>query len=268
MLEFLAIDMAWHTDADLTDFKLEQARQIEKSVTAEHQPTLVADVKELSRVIVETPNQLFVQAFLMIELIMKVIQISTLYYCQRMPEELGHFHWVIDRKDSKLTAMERLWTLLIAPVGMNRSLKEPFTTLKEGDYSHFDRFRVPAEADEIVETIKWMDKNLTYAKPPNQRGIIDMKQVLQKSFKFADSKEELGLQLADIVASACRRAFNGNLLQSGWEKLGQLLVKKNGKPPIIGMRTKQQSIGCDLTVREDAAAVWLTLDSRAKSMWT
>ena len=94
-----------------------------------------------------------------------------------------------------------------------------------------------------------------------------MKQILQESFSFADSEQELGLQLADIAASACRRAFNGNLQRSGWEKLGQLLVKKNGTPPIIGMRTPKQAIGCDRKVHEEAAAVWLTLDSSAKSMW-
>ena len=34
------------------------------------------------------PNQLFLQAFLMIELVLKVIEETTLYYVQRLPTEL------------------------------------------------------------------------------------------------------------------------------------------------------------------------------------
>src|SRR5437879_4126996 len=49
VLEFLAIDMAWHTESDLTEFRRHQARMIVESLTAEHQPTLVAEMKELSQ---------------------------------------------------------------------------------------------------------------------------------------------------------------------------------------------------------------------------
>jgi hypothetical protein len=43
-------------------------------------------------------------------------------------------------------------------------------------------------------------------------------------FKFQDSKDNVGLQLADIVANATQRALNGNLLAAGFEGVGQLLV--------------------------------------------
>ncbi len=94
VLEFLAIDMAWHTNSGLTEFKHHQAHKLVESLTAEHQPTLVAEMKELSQLLDGTPNQLFVQAFLTMELVDRAVQTATLYYSQRIPEELGQFDWL------------------------------------------------------------------------------------------------------------------------------------------------------------------------------
>src|SRR5688572_21539710 len=82
---------------------------------------------------------------------------------------------------------------------------------------------------------KWSGwKNTLHARRSAEPSrIVNMKQILQESFRFSDSRDELGLQLADIVASACRRAFNGNLQRRGWEGIAQLLIKKDGKPPIL-----------------------------------
>lgn len=94
-----------------------------------------------------------------------------------------------------------------------------------------------------------------------------MKKVLQESFRFADSESELGLQQADITATACRRAFNGNLQRPGWQELGRLLVKKAGKPPVTGLATPQQAAGRGRLLHESRSEVWSVLDSFAKSMW-
>ncbi len=189
VLEFLAIDMAWHTESGLTEFKQSQARKVIDSLTPDHQPTLVAEVKELSQSLAGIPNQLFVQAYLTIELV------------------------------------------------------------KDRD-------------------VQWLEENIVFPKRPGEPPkIVDMKKVLQESFRFADSENDLGLHLADIAASACRRAFNGNLQQSGWKKLGRLLVKKDGKPPIIGLSTPEQAVGRDRRLHAGPAQAWLTLDSAAKSMW-
>lgn len=75
-----------------------------------------------------------------------MFQTSTLYYSQRIPEELGRFDWVVDRKDRTMTTMEWLWTTLIVPIGQTLAFKEPFITLKEGTYTYFDRFRLSTEA--------------------------------------------------------------------------------------------------------------------------
>ncbi len=268
VLEFVAIDMAWHTESGLTAFKQLQARKVVASLTPKHQPRLVAEMEALSQVVNGIANQLFVQAYLTIELIERVVQTATLYYSQRIPEELGRFDWLIDRKDRELTAMEKLWTTLIIPVGQTRALEAPFITLREGDYSHFDRFCLGIGASNRAKDVEWLEENLVFARCPGElRGIVDMKKVLQESFRFGDSKNDLGLQLADIVTSACRRAFNGNLRESGWKELGRLLVKKDGKPPIIGLATPEQARGGDRRLHQAPAQVWIALDSASKSMW-
>jgi hypothetical protein len=266
VLEFCAIDMAWHSDTGVTAFKLDQARKLLASLTPAHHATLVAELTELSKLLEALPNQLFVQMFVTIELILETIQAVTLYYCQRIPAELGRFDWLIDRKDEHLTSMEKLWSTLIAPIASNRGLEEPFITLKEGDYSHFERFRVKRDAVEMHEYVKWLDENIRVERGAGERRIFNVALLLKESLNFAESKDELGLQLADIVASACRRAFNGNLQQIGWEGLGQLLIKKNEKPPIIGLRTPGKT-DYNFRLHEEAAEVWLTLDGSAKSMW-
>jgi hypothetical protein len=268
VLEFVAIDMAWHTESDLTEFKQLQAQRILDSLTPQHQPTLAAELKAVSDVVKAIATQLFVQAYLTIELIDRVLQTATLYYGQRIPEELGRFDWIIDRKDRQLTTMERLWTTLIIPIGQTRAFEKPFITLREGDYRYFDRFRLGIDASDRSKDVQWLNENIAFPICSSEGSrIVDMKKVLQESFRFADSKNELGLQLADIVSSACRRAFNGNLQKCGWEDLGRLLIKKDGKPPIIGLATPEQARGRDRRLHEAPSKVWLALDSASKSMW-
>ena len=54
---------------------------------------------------------------------------------------------------------------------------------------------------------------------------VDMK-ALFKDLRFADSKDSIGLQLADIVASTFHRACKGTLQKDGWKPLGALLVSR------------------------------------------
>ena len=192
VLEFVAIDMVWHRENDLTEFKQHQAQKVVESLTPQHTPTITSEMNELSELLGKMSNQLFVQAYLTIELIHRVFQTSTLYYSQRIPEELGRFEWMVDRKDRTVTTMERLWTTLIVPTGQTRAFKEPFITLKEGTYTYFDRFRLSTEAIDQAKEINWLDENITFPIDPSEpRRYVDMKKVLQESFRFADSESEL-----------------------------------------------------------------------------
>lgn len=55
------------------------------------------------------------------------------------------------------------------------------------------------------------------------RIAFDIQRVLS-DFKFQDSKDNVGLQLANVVAKATQRALNGKLEPEGYEAVGELLV--------------------------------------------
>jgi len=102
-VNFFAVDMATHGESVVNDVKARQAAAITANLTPEHHPPIAAQLRELAAAIQRMPNQLFLQAFPTIELVLKVIQESTLYYVQRLPAELGSIAWTIDQKNRTIT---------------------------------------------------------------------------------------------------------------------------------------------------------------------
>lgn len=50
---------------------------------------------------------------------------------------------------------------------------------------------------------------------------------------FPDSKDDPGLQLADIVASTVTKTLNGKLPATVWRLLGRLLLQRQHDEPVI-----------------------------------
>jgi len=129
-LNFFAVNMATHGDAVVGDFKARQADAVTAHLTSEHHPPIAAQLRGLANAIRRMPNQLFVQAFLMIELVLKVVQECTLYYVQRLPTELGSIAWIIDRKDRTITEMENTWSTLVLPMSESHFVKTHLLSLR------------------------------------------------------------------------------------------------------------------------------------------
>jgi hypothetical protein len=49
---------------------------------------------------------------------------------------------------------------------------------------------------------------------------------LSEQRAFEDSKNSLGLQLADMLSAILRRALNNKLQYEGWKNFGKLLIEK------------------------------------------
>jgi len=62
-------------------------------------------------------------------------------------------------------------------------------------------------------------------------GIIDVGKILRESFTLGDSAMYPGLQLADIVTNAFRRAICGRLQYDGWKDLGRLMFRWGDTAP-------------------------------------
>jgi len=149
---------------------------------------------------------------------------STVYYCQRLPSELGNFIWYIDAKEDKSekTPFEQLWTTLLMPILQSN---HKLSMLEGCDYSYFAKYRLP------LEEMTAFQKSLMTEK---SSGMIDLNKLISENINFANSASQVGLQLVDIVASAFNRAMNGNLKQKGWRHLGKLMIQH---PTIVSLDT-------------------------------
>jgi hypothetical protein len=137
----------------------------------------------------------------------ETIREGTAYFVQRQPQELGNIGWVIDRKDRTITQMEDTWSTLILPLSESAFARESLICIMEEDYSHFNgRYAfTDATADpEMLRHIRWL--NSVYGKPtkPKDSG-INANLLLTEQRSFQDSRDSLGLQLSDMLASPTTR---------------------------------------------------------------
>ena len=263
LVEYIALDMAVHPKRIVDDIKCRQANAILQQITPKHQPGMIADLQKLSRDIGDMSNQLFLQAFVTMLLVVKTIRSGSLYFVQRIPKELGDIAWSIDRKDQKITQMEKTWSTLILPVSESQFGRDNLVCLRGADYSYFDaRYGFPTIAadTEMKRHLEWLDE--IYGTKSN-RSVSDIKRLLTEQRVFDDSRNSLGLQLADMLATILRRAFNQRLQREGWENFGKLLVrKKKVSSSIIGIGERDGPV----YVPDHATEVCRILQAKAKSM--
>lgn len=216
LVEIVCLDMGHHTNTGIDQYKQKQADALIENLTDQHHKNLVTQVNEYRKRMLGLSNQLFVQAMVTLQLIMRILNHSTVYYSQRKPEELGNFCWLIDAKNKNVdkTDFEELWSTLLKPfLQDNYSMN----VLEEGDYSYFARYEIAKE--DMTEH----QKKLMSAR---SKGGVDIKKLISEQLFFKDSETEVGLQLVDIVSNAFNRAMNGNLKIKGWRHLGSLMVKE------------------------------------------
>lgn len=230
IVQFFAVDMEMHGDKVINDLKARQADAVTADLTPEHHPPFAAHIRELANAIRRMPNQLFVQAFLMIELVLRVIEESTLYYVQRLPDELGSIEWIIDRKGRKITEMEDTWSTLILPMSENHFVTKPLLCLRGADYSHFDApYGNRANDDGMNRHIAWIREAYGIQDADCRPG-LNAGLLLSEQQRFSDSAGLLGLQLADMLAAILRRALNNRLQPEGWSRVGRLFITDNRTP--------------------------------------
>ena len=261
--KFFAVDMATHGDGVVSPFKARQADAVTAHLTPEHHPPIVAQLRGLADTIRRMPNQLFVQAFLVIELVLKVIEESTLYYVQRLPAELGSIEWIIDQKNRTITEMEETWSTLILPMSEGHFAQHPLPTLKGADYSRFDaRYGIDPYDQEMKPHIEWTREAYGIREDERPPG-LNAGLLMSEQRQFADSANSLGLQLADMLATILRRALNDRLQLPGWKHFGRLLIRDRSTP-ILQLGPPDGRRGT-LSGRQ-IEKVWAAFNSGNKSM--
>jgi hypothetical protein len=216
LLDIICIDVGMHSEEEITQYKSVQADKLIEHLTDEHHENLVRQVYEYREQLLRLSNQLFIQAVLTIQLVERTLNTSTLYYCQRMPRELGNFVWFIDAKNDngERTPFEELWSTLLMPI-LETNFK--MDSLEGCDYSYLAKYEIP------IEELTPHQKSLMTEKSV---GAVSLNKLIKDQLSFSDSASNIGLQLVDIMASAFNRAMNGTLKYKGWRHLGALTVQR------------------------------------------
>ena len=219
LLHAVAIDMANENDDGLKLHKQQQCERLTMFLTQEHHGDLVAKVWELRRTLEKMPTQLYVQSVLMNELTATTIQLATLYFAQRRPQELGSFRWTIDAKDPlRITTQERWWRDTLGPLQESRSRIKPLNRVNDPDfnYKYFDKsYELRAKT--------W------HADKPREMVIgQDIGKILLTKMSFVDSRSNILIQATDILTNFIRRLLTGQVTDSQTARtLGRLQIRQS-----------------------------------------
>lgn len=214
IFEVNVIDMGAHEQPQIDQHKAEQSAGLTRHLPDDAHPELKQAIWDLRHRLERMPNQLYVQSLSTFELIYRTTSYATLYFSQRRPEELGSFRWWVDAKEpGRITDWEAWWHDVLLPWTQSKSLREPMPHFVEGDYSHFHQFDAPLPSH-LVERI-----------PEEGRGLGTDAAALMRDFTFS-ADPVAGLELADILTNAVRRALSGNLGRTGWEGIPKLMIDR------------------------------------------
>ena len=173
---------------------------------------------------------------------------TTLYYSQRVPATLGAFRWRIDEKNSARPLFEETMRYLAPPLLQSKSLRDPNIFVTEFDYSHFERsfgYR-KGEVPNYLEEATGIEI----------KSASNLGKVLS-DFLFVRSHDVVGVQIADLLATAFRRVLRGGFDDSlrMARLLGALAVQRvNPQPPIhlITLADEELASGHALDVAKGA----------------
>jgi hypothetical protein len=227
LFECSVMDMGCATEAEVKHHRQKQAEGMTVNLTPEHYAGLVAEAHKLRGVLETMPLQLYSELVTLTHVVWRALGHGMLYYCQRLPGELARFRWVIDAKsDLNITPHEDWWRVCVKPILQARSIREPIAMLKGGDYSAFRR-NFPSRV---------IPNYLREHMSGDARSLGDLGAVLGREMEFADSRDHIGLQIADALTNCVRRALVGNLQAEGWQPLRQLMIRhRDGAVKFIAM---------------------------------
>ena len=219
--------MSAYQKGQLEAYRDRQALGFVVNLTEQHSPRLREQMVNLKREFEKLPYQLYMQSRILTELLIRIIQESSILFARRDPPELAAFRWIIDAKDTTKTAYEKCWELIVGGLIQSFLLINPLVAIRGGDYSHM--FRNFIARDQVWPSYLPVPD----IDPVDAGPIFDIGKILDKDMSFKDSKICEGLQLADITTNAFRRATMGRLRYSGWCRLGELMMRLKGDA--IGM---------------------------------
>ena len=221
-----ATDAAKSDVSDIVQHRNNQAASITKHVHLMQHGSGKQALLKLSDKVQHLSPQLYIQLQCQVRLMYAVVHLGVLYFVQRRPEELGSFRWRIDQKNVRRTEYETAFETITLGLLQSISLEEPIMMLNGADYSAFKRFDyAKGEAPDYLRTTYGIDIDVSDS--------TNIGKVVHEDLKFVDSQQEIGVQVADFLASGMRRClrmgFRNNTVIA--RLLGALLVQREMPSP-------------------------------------
>jgi hypothetical protein len=202
LLQACATDVSSHDPKDIDYHKASQCEGITKHLTSEHDPNFVREVWELRHTLERIPNQLYIQCVLMCELVASAAELTSLYFAQRRPRELGQFTWKIDAKDPKrITTQEAWWRDTVGAMLENKSLQKPRRLCDDPSFDY--RF---LERNHLIT----MEIEHPHRSSETVVG-FNIKKIVTDDMSFVVSHSDTLLQAVDILANFLRRLLIGKI---------------------------------------------------------
>ena len=204
LFELTALYLGFHKESDIIAYKQKHTEGMLARVGLFREPDR-QQIDWACHQISATSLPLYLQAITTFEVLHSIINRVPLYFAQRQPHELASFRWIIDGKEpNKVTNWEMWWSWYARGALANMSRRRPAPLLEGADYSFYDKFRRKIDGETELAT----DVAL-----------------LMADLRFSAAVEP-GLELADIVVNATRRALVGSLGEAGWCGIPRLMIHR------------------------------------------
>lgn len=195
-----ATDAGVNSPATLLHHQRTQVAKIRENIPrmkyegGRHGVVLLADQLE------KISPQLYAQLVCQVDLLHDVVSRSINYFVQRIPAAVAAFRWRIDQKNTSKTTYEEAFEKIAPALLQTRSFKEPAVRVEGFDYRRMVAFEyAEGEAPDYLEVEYGL--RIQHA--------LNLGKILRDDLKFEDSKENTGIQVADLLASGLRRCLRG-----------------------------------------------------------
>lgn len=213
----VVLDTSAYDEADFLGHRQNFADSLIRGIPPDANPHLVKNVHASAAAASAMKEPLYAQARATIVLASSLIAHSIPYYALRQPKALGAFDWTIDGKDIATNDWEAWWRSLASPLLQSQSLSKPLGLPKGGDY----RFLTPF----LMETPDYLEAH--FPESVTSRRGVNLAKIFFDKFRFSAAIEP-GLEMADVLANAVRRALVGHLGLEGWEQFAAMMLPTYG----------------------------------------
>lgn len=227
-----ATNMSLVTQELIRDHQSKQALKILEHIDKMLHEAGKQGLRNLSDKINSISPQLYTQLMCQLYLFKDVIDRAILYYVQRHPKSLRQFRWRIDQKNTTKIEYEIAFERIAPTILQTMSMREPSIAVEEFDYSAMREFvygknEGPTYLNDVFNLDVKIDESLNIGK------------ILNKDLQFADSKKELGIQVADLLASGIRRVLRGEFDNQDEcaGRLGQLMIQRSERQHPLNLIT-------------------------------